>query len=145
IYVKGNMAGELMFYGQGAGSRPTGSAVVSDIIALAKAKIEAPANPSPIPKLLDTKMLPIAETISKYYLRMKTPDKPGVLADIASVFGKNNVSIRYVLQTENIGDAAQIVIVVHETKESNFRKALGELNHLDSVIEVSSVIRVGLD
>lgn len=147
IYIKGSTVGNLMFYGQGAGALPTGSAVVSDIIELAQGKVGSEQRRTAKiahPAWQKIKMRRIDDTVSKYYLRMKTADKPGVLAGIASIFGRNRASIKSVLQTENVGSKAQIVIVLHEVKEKNFRKALAAIKKLPTVSEVSSVIRVGL-
>jgi len=139
IYVRGDAMGEQMFYGQGAGGLPTASAVVSDIIEVSKSKIESRRL-----KLESRKLRPIEEISSRYYIRLTAPDRHGVLAGISRAFADAKVSIAAVVQKETVGKTATIVIVIHEAKEANLRRALAKLKKLSVVSKICNVIRVGL-
>ena len=139
IYVKGDMVGELMFYGQGAGGLPTASAVVADIINCYN--VQCPISNFQFRKL---KVKPIDEIESRYYIRLTVPDKHGVLAGISKAFADQKVSISNVVQKETIGKIATIVIIIHQAKEANLRKAIARLEKLSVVKDVCNVIRVGL-
>lgn len=139
IYVTGNMVGELMFYGPGAGGAPTASAIVGDIIAIVYPKFQMLK-----PHLKALTIKPINEILSRYYIRLTAPDRHGVLAGISKAFADENVSIAAVMQKETIGKTATIVIIIHEAKEENLRKAIAKLKKLPVVKEISNVIRVGL-
>ena len=142
IYVKGNAVGDVMFYGQGAGPLAAGSAVVGDIMDIAR-NINSGATGRITCTCVDRKAaLGMGEVVTKYYIRMKTLDRPGVLGAIANVFGKNEVSIASVLQKTRNGEQAEIVWITHEVKEKNFRTALEEIQNLPVVAEVSNWIRV---
>ena len=143
IFVRGNAIGDTMFYGQGAGSLPTASAVVADIVEVARNMVH-----HNLGKLLCTcyehkKLCPIEEVESCYYIRLLVDDKPGVLGAIATEFGRADVSLRSVIQTRrNIAEHAEIVAVTHCVKHVGVRKALEALRKLPVVDEVSNVIRV---
>ncbi len=142
IFVTGDAVGDVMFYGRGAGELPTASAVVGDIIDAARNKIKGTTG-----KLLctcfDHKTIKnVGETITKYYVRMKVTDRPGVLAAIATVFGNQEVSIASVLQKRNIDNIAEIVWVTHDVYEKNIQDALKIIEGLSIVEEISNVIRV---
>ena len=143
IFVRGNAIGDTMFYGQGAGSLPTASAVVADIVEVARNMVH-----HNLGKLLCTcyehkKLCPIEEVESCYYIRLLVDDKPGVLGAIATEFGRAAVSLRSVIQTRrNIAEHAEIVAVTHCVKHVRVRKALEALRKLPVVDEVRNVIRV---
>ncbi len=143
IFVRGNAIGDTMFYGQGAGSLPTASAVVADIVEVARNMVH-----HNLGKLLCTcyehkKLCPIEEVESCYYIRLLVDDKPGVLGAIATEFGRADVSLRSVIQTRrNIAEHAEIVAVTHCVKHVRIRKALEALRKLPVVDEVRNVIRV---
>lgn len=137
ISVYGHAVGHAMFYGRGAGGAPTASAVVGDIanIALGNAQsqfqtiklwsdVAAPAN-----------QLPVNEVKSRYYIRVMAEDKPGVLAKIADIFGRHNISIDAVLQRDyNKIDATRpVIITTHTACEGDVRKAIAEVDALDSI------------
>ncbi|KAF0134454.1 MAG: homoserine dehydrogenase [Candidatus Saganbacteria bacterium] len=138
IYVKGNAVGELMFYGQGAGGMATASAVVGDVVKCVKNQSENSFSLMPA-KIKDSSVI-----ASRYYIRLAALDKSGVLAGISTVFADENVSIATVVQKETIGKVATIVIVIHETKDADLRKAIAKLKKLPTIKKVCSVIRVGL-
>ena len=140
VFVIGEAVGELMFYGQGAGSMPTATAVLGDVINIANS-IGGPAASGRAYWLNAGNMKPIDEVKSRFYMVLKVLDRPGVLAAISGVFGDHMVSLESVVQ-KGIGDRAQIVLITHEVQESNFGAAREGLEKLDSVLEIPSVIRV---
>lgn len=140
IFVVGESVGQLMFFGQGAGSLPTATAVLGDVVNVAR-NLGRPPLSTRSYWLRDANIKPIGETVTRFYMVLRVIDKPGVLAKIAGVFGDNNVSLESVVQ-KGIGDSAQIVLITHEVIESNFMKARDGLEKLDVVLEIPSVIRV---
>ena len=146
VLVRGDAVGEVMFYGPGAGSLPTGSAVVGDLVAIGR-NIMASATGRIGCTCFDVKkMLPIEAVQTKFYVRVLAADRPKVLASIAGVFGDNDVSIESVVQRavpdSAIGQDAEIVWVTHKVREKNLRAALDGIRALESVHDVSNWIRV---
>lgn len=142
IFVHADAAGEVMFYGRGAGELPTASAVVGDIIDVTR-NIEF----SSLGRISCScyKNLPIKnieQIESMYFLRIECQDEPGVLARIAKVFGDNQVSISQFIQKDAIDGVAELVIITHKVFECDIRKSVAELGDLDIVHKVSSIIRV---
>lgn len=137
IYVKGDPIGEQMFYGQGAGGGPTASAIISDIIAIAKSKDK---KRNLIFKKYKYKK--IENIASRYYVRLQAPDRYGVLAGISKAFARQKVSIAAVVQKENKGNLATIVIMVHSVAEKNFKAALKIVSNLSVVRRICNVIRI---
>ncbi|MDO8588154.1 MAG: homoserine dehydrogenase [Armatimonadota bacterium] len=143
IFVRGDAVGDVMFYGQGAGPMAAGSAVVGDIIDVAR-DINCGATGRICCTCFEDKAaLSMDDVIAKYYIRMQTADQPGVLAGIASIFGENEVSIASVLQKgRGENGEAEIVWITHEVRELNFRTALDAIAKLPVVAQVSNWIRV---
>ena len=142
VFVHGDAVDDAMFYGRGAGELPTASAVMGDIIDVAR-NIQFYCNG----RIHCTcyKNLPIkkiTEIESKYFMRLLVDDKPGVLAQIASTLGKNNVSIAQVIQKNKIEDQAELVVITDLVLEQNFADALVEIKGMDHTREISTVIRV---
>lgn len=137
IYINGDMVGNLMFYGRGAGDLPTASALVSDIITACQNE----GNHQPI-KLDDEQIEIQKDWKSDYYLRLIVRDKPGVLAEIAGIFGRHNVSLDTVMQKLKDNDNATIIFITHESSEKAINAAIEEINKSPSVISVESLIRV---
>jgi len=144
VYVYGNYVGEMMSYGRGAGDRPTASSVVGDIIKIAR-------NFDRKKKGIiygcscfeDKKSKSIDDTISKFYILMDVVDKPGVLARIAEVFGRNLVSINSMIQKQTDKEkSARLIFITHEVVNKNLYKSISEISKLDVVDKVLSVIRV---
>lgn len=143
IYVKGDLIGENLFYGQGAGKLPTASAVISDIADIAcrgglnlPYKLQVAAG-----RKLNIKSM--AEVSSRYYIRFSALDKPGVLAKISGILGKNNISIASVTQKqERVGGAAPIVMMTHGALESKMHDALRLIDRLAVIKKKSVAIRV---
>ncbi len=144
ILVQGDLVGNVIFFGEGAGAKPTASAVVSDIVDVAR-KI-ATGNRSTYRWKLDPgkKIRPIAEIETRYYIRLTVNDRPNVLAQISKVFGDNLISIASVIQkeTNDTAQTAEIVIMTHSAREKAMQQALGELSRLSVVSEISNFIRV---
>lgn len=139
VLLKGNAVGELMFYGRGAGSLPTGSAVLGDIIAVAKNMNSNNYKKSSAKKV---KYKISNRAYNQYYIRFEVIDKPGVLANIASVFGKNLISLASVVQRQKSGNTTPLVFITHEVERVNIDDALREINTNPNVTNVSSIIMV---
>lgn len=149
IYVTGNAVGSTMFYGRGAGMMPTGSAVVSDIVDIARNILKnqhqrvQPLGCSEL-YIKDAKIKDISETINHYYIRFSAMDSPGVLSRISGVLGENNISISSMIQKgrQIEGGAVPIVMMTHEAREKDVRKALEEIDRLPVVQEKTVFIRI---
>lgn len=138
IYVEGESVGATLYYGRGAGSMPTGSAVVSDIVDIAKG---ASFNPLDFSEKL--KIKPIEEIESMYYFRFSALDRPGVLSKISGVFGEHNISIASVIQKgRSKAGAVPLVILTHKAKEKDVLQALEKIDKLPVVAAKSVFIRV---
>ena len=142
VFVHGDAVDDAMFYGRGAGEMPTASAVMGDIIDVARniqfhccGRIHCTCYKNlPIKKITEIK--------SKYFMRMLVEDKPGVLAKIADTLGRNNVSIAQVVQKNKINDLAELVGITDSVLEQNFADALTSIKGMDITKEISTVIRV---
>lgn len=145
VFIKGNAVGDLMFYGRGAGDLPTGSAVVADIVSIIRTNIDF-NNPNSVVKnnLWNKESLPMSQVKSKYYIRLTVVDRPGVLGDITAILGKQDVSLRSVIQKGEIKNEEKVdlVLVTHLTIEDNMNKSLEEISKLDAVQGIDSLIRI---
>lgn len=142
IFIKGNAIGEAMFYGRGAGSRPTASAVIADIVSLARGIFSGEVHEIGVQVLEQKQLCPIEETVSAYYVRLLVADMPGVLGAIATAFGEEGVSLNSVIQTRKVGDLAEIVAITHHVKHRRIERAKRTLASMPVVTRISSVIRV---
>ncbi len=144
VYVVGDAVGETMFYGAGAGSFPTASAVVGDIMALAEPIAKGKELlPESEPFGRNLPLRPIENLETRYYVRLEVEDKVGVLAQTTSVFANNNISIANVNQVlDDANGACTILYVTHKAKEADLQAACEQLQALESVKEVASIIRV---
>jgi homoserine dehydrogenase len=140
VFVEGPRVGELMFYGRGAGGDPTATAVVGDLIAVARNLIAGTRGVG-CTCFYERTIRPMAEMTGQYYILLRVEDRPGVLAEIAGALGRNEVSIKSVWQ-EGIGADAQLVFVTHRAQEGAFQQAVSELGAVAGVEEVRSVLRV---
>ena len=144
VFIKGNAVGDLMFYGRGAGDLPTGSAVVGDIVTIVRNGVDA-ENSNPVVKnnLWKREILSMEDIESKYYVRATVVDEPGVLSKITSILGKNNVSLRSVIQKgdEENGNVT-IVLVTHKTNEKELNNSIKEIAELKSVYKINNIIRI---
>jgi homoserine dehydrogenase len=142
IYVRGNAVGEVMFYGRGAGSLPTGSAVMADLMETARNLRFGSTGRIACTCFEQKSIRDINDIETNYYVRMQAADRPKALASIAAVFGEFDVSIESVLQKRGTGEAAEIVWVTHRTREGQIRQALQAIADLPVVREISNWIRV---
>ncbi len=144
VFIHGDQAGDLLFYGRGAGMYPTASAVISDIIDIAKRISGQVDLKSPVPIHPEkAKVLPMDGIVSKYYLRFQVADKPGVLGSIAQTLGKNHISILSVHQKESHNPkSVPVIILTYEAREENLRKALKVIDAQGQVSKKTVVIRV---
>lgn len=145
IFLKGNAVDDLMFYGKGAGPLPTGSAVMGDIIEIAKAiDKDAAFDLQPLLKY-DSDLKFAGEGVNQYYIRMTAVDRPGVLGNISSTFGKYNVGIESMIQNNSgrdANDTVPLIFIVYEVERSVLDKALDEILSNKMAVSVDSVMRV---
>jgi homoserine dehydrogenase len=146
IFLTGDAVGDLMFYGRGAGQMPTASAVVSDVVEIARRiahglpslALELPSvGPSPLP------LTPMEAIRCCYYLRVTAQDKPGVLSRVAGILGENDISISNVIQKgRGTREAVPVVMLTHEARERDMRAALTKIDRLRDVAAATTMIRV---
>ncbi len=139
VFVEGGAAGDLMFYGRGAGGRPTASAVLGDLIDAAGNLRQG--HSASIGALERARIAPIDDVTSAFYLNVEVDDRPGVLAQVATVFGDHGVSIRS-MEQEGLGGEARLVFITHAARERDVRSTLQDLRSLEAVRSVGSVLRV---
>jgi homoserine dehydrogenase len=139
VFVEGDAVGELMFFGRGAGGRPTASAVLGDLIDASVNRASGTAARMGI--LHPAVIRPIDEVESAFYIALDVVDQPGVLAQVADVFGRHGVSIRSVEQ-EGLGEDARLIFITHRALERDAQATLVDLGELDVVRELLTVIRV---
>lgn len=146
VFINGNAVGDMMFYGRGAGSLPTGSAVVSDIIWILRNNVEV-ENMQPVVKnnLWEMNIKDLKDIESRYYLRITVSDKPGVLGQITTIFGANKVSLKSVIQKglkqeENID--VTLVLITHSTTEGLIMDSIERLYDLKTVKSIDNIIRI---
>ncbi|MBI1819734.1 MAG: homoserine dehydrogenase, partial [Nitrospirae bacterium] len=155
IYLVGNALGQTLFYGKGAGELPTGSAVVSDLIDIARNILyassfepQAPRVRVPLVSFLpqerkDLRIKPIDEIESLYYIRFMVLDNPGVLSHISGILGEHQISISAVIQKGRLaGETVPVVMMTHRSLERNVRQALETIDQLPYVSEKTLTIRV---
>jgi len=139
VFVEGTAAGELMFYGRGAGGRPTASAVLGDVVDAAANRLRG--HHRPVPTGARAKIRSIDDLASAYYVNLEVTDAPGVLAAVAGAFGTHGVSIRS-MEQQGLGSGARIAFITHRAIERNLRATLADLRRLDVVADIGSVLRV---
>lgn len=142
IFLRGNAIGDAMFYGRGAGSLPTASAVTADIISEARNIVSGTHSMVGCTCYNHRNFCPLEDTESSYYVRLHVEDEPGVLGSIATAFGKSGVSLKSVIQTRKVGTHAEIVAVTHVVKHKHVLMAADILKGLDVVDSIRSIIRV---
>lgn len=148
LYVTGDAVGNVMFYGPGAGQMPTGSAVVSDIVDVARNVLNGAVGRVPAvgyqPAFLkERRIRPIEELVAKYYFRFSAHDSPGVLSTISGILGTHGISIESAYQKgrDQVG-AVPIVMISHEAKEAAVQSALAQIDKLDVVKDKTVLIRI---
>jgi homoserine dehydrogenase len=139
VFVEGEAVGNLMFYGRGAGGHPTASAVLGDLIDAAT-NLRKNSSAS-VGTLVEARIRPIDEATSEYYLNLEVADRPGVLAAVAGVFGRHDVSIR-AMEQEGLGQEARLIFITHTAREADVQATLHDLRDLDVVDRVGTLLRV---
>jgi homoserine dehydrogenase len=142
VVAEGDFVGRVMLEGRGAGAGPTASAVVADLIDIARGRA-APVWGAAVAQLSASAAVPMDAYAGAYYLRLMVVDRPGVIADVAGALRDSGVSLESMLQHGRApGEAVPIVLVTHETRESQMRVAMDRIERLDSVLERPSLIRI---
>jgi homoserine dehydrogenase len=143
LFVKGNAVGELMLYGKGAGSMPTGSAVLGDIMEIGKRISEKPSVSHVNKNEYKSSLISVGEGLSEYYIRFQAKDQPGVLGNIATIMGQYGISLKSVVQRGNPGEKlVPLVFITHEVSRKNLDSALEKIKASDAIDEVASIIKV---
>ncbi len=142
ISVIGDKVGETMYYGPGAGGDATASAVISDIIAIARGGKSSPMLGFKRPLESGLELLGRESVVSKYYLRLEVEDRPGVLAKVSRVMGEQKISIETMLQKPGSGESASLLLATHACEERAMQEALEALFGLESVKERPVMIRM---
>ena len=148
IFLKGNAVGETLFLGQGAGMMATGSAVMSDLIELSRNILKGTRRRVPTLSfqgkcIKEMKVKDIEDIVRPYYLRFSAMDRPGVLSKISGVLGENEISIASVIQKgRGVSGAVPVVMMTHEARERNVRRALREIDKMDVILDRTMLIRV---
>ena len=140
VFVEAESAGRLMFYGNGAGGGPTASAVLGDVVAVARNIVHGGRGPGESTYA----ELPIADfgdVSTRYHVDMQVDDRTGVLAEVASVFAEQGVSLKTVRQ-EELRDGARLVVITHSAREADLENTVDKLKQLDAVTAINSVIRM---
>ncbi len=144
ILVEGDLVGKVTFLGKGAGPLPTSSAVIADVMRVARDIILGGSCQPVFGLQLDREIIKMSEIVTRYFIRMNIADRAGVLAKIARVLGDNDISIASAIQKEadKATKTAEIVIMTHPSREKGVIQAIDKLNKLDVVNEVNNFIRV---
>ncbi|QWF23801.1 homoserine dehydrogenase [Nocardioides sp. LMS-CY] len=140
VFVESEAAGQLMFYGPGAGGAPTASAVLGDLVTVARNRL-ADTRGAGESAYADRAVLPMGETVTRYHVAIDVDDRAGVLASVATAFAEHGVSIQTVRQ-EGRGADAQLVVVSHESTDAQLAATVETLRGMPAVREVTSVMRV---
>jgi homoserine dehydrogenase len=144
IELEGDLVNWAMFQGPGAGARPTASAILADVVAIGRA-ILGGARVLPSPLLDEALAIETVDDLeTKYYIRLRAADRPGVMAQVTKVLGDLNVGLASVIQkpVDEAGKTAEIVITTHLAREKAVQQALQQVSALDSVDEVGSLVRI---
>ena len=151
VEIQTDLAGKLLFHGAGAGAMPTTSAVIADIVDIARginAGVSDSSQPESSSQADDAAatgaVRPISELETRYYIRLTAADRPGVLAQVGGVFAEHDISIASAIQkeTDEVAQRAEIVLMTHRANEASMQQAILELEALDTVAEVGNLIRV---
>ena len=142
VVAEGDFVGRVMLEGRGAGEGPTASAVVADLIDIARNR-HTPVWGAASAELSNAPSVPMSAHVGAYYLRLMVVDRPGVIADVTAVLRDLGVSLESMLQRgRSPGEAVPVVLVTHETQESAMREALSRIAALDAVVEAPAIIRI---
>ncbi|MFL9877489.1 homoserine dehydrogenase [Herbaspirillum rhizosphaerae] len=149
VMVRGDAVGETLYYGKGAGSEPTASAVIADLVDITRLATADPEHRVPYlafqpHAMASTPVLPIQDVTTSYYLRMHVADKPGVLADVTRILADSSISIDAMLQKEPSEGETQtdIIMLTHQTQERNIEAAIAKIEALSTVVGTVMKIRL---
>lgn len=148
VTVTADAVGDLVLYGHGAGMMPTASAVISDVVDIARSllaggEVRVPMLSYQAGHIRSIPVKPMEEIFTHYYFRFSALDKPGVLAKIAGILGEHDISIKSVRQTERrLNGAVPVFMLTHRAKEAQVKKALGKIAELDVIPEKPALIRI---
>ncbi len=140
VYVESEAAGQLMFYGRGAGGAPTASAILGDLVAVTRHRAYSTVGYGES-DYADLDIAPVSDVKSQFFVRLHVADKSGVLASIAQVFASEGISIQTVRQA-GLGKDAELIVVTHSATEASLTACVKKLTDMDIVSKVESVIRV---
>ncbi|MFF7314416.1 homoserine dehydrogenase [Streptomyces sp. NPDC008137] len=140
VFVESDAAGQLMFYGPGAGGSPTASAVLGDLVAVCRNRLNGATGPGES-AYAALRVSPMGEVVTRYHISLDVADKPGVLAQVATVFAEHGVSIDTVRQSGKDGEAS-LVVVTHRASDAALTGTVEALRKLDTVRGVASIMRV---
>ncbi|MBO0608164.1 homoserine dehydrogenase [Myceligenerans salitolerans] len=141
VFVEADAAGPLMFYGQGAGGRPTSSAVLGDIVSAGRHRVLGGKGPQES-TYAALPVLPQDAAVTRYQVRLEVADRPGGLAEVAGVLGDHGVSIETVSQTAATSGSATLVLTTHSAREASLAATVAAVDGLESVRRIMSVLRV---
>ncbi|MEB0010654.1 homoserine dehydrogenase [Glaciimonas sp. Gout2] len=149
VLVRGDAVGETLYYGKGAGSEPTASAVIADLVDITRLATADPEHRVPHlafqpDAMTDIEILPMAEITTSYYLRMRVTDQPGVIADVTRILADSLISISAMLQKEPAeGETCtDIIMLTHQTQEKNVEAAIAKIEALETVVGTVTKIRL---
>ncbi|MFF4589702.1 homoserine dehydrogenase [Streptomyces sp. NPDC001388] len=140
VFVESDAAGQLMFYGPGAGGAPTASAVLGDLVAVCRNRLSGATGPGES-AYAALRVSPMGDVVTRYHISLDVADKPGVLAQVATVFAEHGVSIDTVRQQGKDGEAS-LVVVTHRASDASLTGTVEALRQLDTVRGVASIMRV---
>ena len=140
VYVESESAGQLMFYGRGAGGAPTASAILGDLVAVTRHRAYSTVGYGES-DYADLDIAPVGEVKSQYYVRLNVTDKSGVLAAVAQTFASEDISIQTVRQA-GLGQDAELIVITHSAAEASLKACVKKLTDMAIVSKVESVIRV---
>jgi homoserine dehydrogenase len=142
VFIEGDLVGQVLLQGQGAGGRPTASSVVSDIIDLARSVHRQVQNRAAFDFDPQVGVVPMDEVRTRAYFRCLLADRPGVLASMFKIFGEEGVSVAGAIQKESDGESAEFVVTTHQSPDLALRRTRERIAELDTVHEVKSFLRV---
>jgi homoserine dehydrogenase len=141
VVVEGDFVGTTMFQGRGAGQGPTASAVVADLVDVARGR-HMPAFVVPAKRLAAKKVSPMGRHVGAYYIRLMVQDRPGVIAALSGALAKERISVESMLQQGRSGEVVPVVLTTHETEEAAMQRAIARIARLKAVAEEPCLIRI---
>ena len=143
VYIEGDLVGPVLLHGQGAGGRPTASAVVGDLIDAVHSIRQGTASRVQLHFEADPPLLPMADVVTRAYLRVVAADRPGVLAAVGQVFADEGVSIASMIQKDTFAEGtAELVFTTHPARDEALERARDRIGRLDSIDHIASFLRV---